>query len=202
LLNSIDLAHFPKSEYWEFDQKMFKGKVKGVEGQDVGGLVLKKGAPASKAVEELFSDNAGSHLSTDCATRIAIILWKTRLDMFVPRGYKTSAFDSLYGRVGIELGGFRKAKALVSVKDLGHALLPGDIVLFRVPDAKEEGFANENTIYLGLNRYYAPGVGLFKSRKGLRNALKKLQKDGAIEAPYFDADQTSSPAIFAPFRVK
>lgn len=124
-----------------------------------------------KALDELLS--LGPTVQLDCRAAVTMIHWMAWTDYFSNMN-RTPVFEDHFIYDSVRLGGTRpsehemamwigkdlNAKHRVISLDKVHVndptLIPGDIVMFFTPFAKEPSMRIQNTVYLGNNQYYYP----------------------------------------------
>lgn len=144
------VARFDASKYWETKKVDYKGR-------KLEGIVLKKDISPTKGIDTIASEaKPGKPVIADCSSSVMISV----LTGF--SYYMGSAFDNLFADKPLIIAGPYGLDRFITFPkaDEKHDLLPGDTRVFFSPGAKRDDLKSENSIYLGEDKYYAPGVGI------------------------------------------
>ncbi len=144
-----------------------------------GGWLLKPGASASQAINDIFTN--GRAYGTECATAMVIIYYKALANIFPP-----AVFDRLFPR--IELMNWHhidRRLREIGLMSSGGEFLPGDRLYIRNPDVNPETpqWQGENVIDLGGGRYYGHGMGI-SDIPTIIEALNRNRAPGASQSAY------------------
>jgi hypothetical protein len=131
-----------------------KMKIDGVD-RELTGIRPKDGAP-SQALDALRKVSKDNPVIADCASTVYLVIL-TALRLYLgPDG-----FDKLFSKEKpFVIAGPYGIDRFVKLTTEKTDLLPGDTRVFENKGAKDPSYVNENTIYLGDNSYYAPGIGI------------------------------------------
>lgn len=144
-----------------------------------GGFLLKSGALASGAVNDIFTN--GRKYATECATAMVIVYYKALLNTFSPSLFNR-VFRSIYLMNWHSLDPMlREIGAPRPVSDI----LPGDRAYIKNPDVdpKTPELQGENIIVLSDSLYYGHGVGITTSERIIK-LLNQNRFRGATRSAY------------------
>ncbi|MBI1916597.1 MAG: hypothetical protein HYS12_17955 [Planctomycetes bacterium] len=170
----------PLKEFWESD--------------GLGGIRVIAGKSRAEALDALFKND--KDLSVDCATGTIVVSLKALRD------FHKDNFDKLFPK--LNLRGFRThpevrrvGQGVGAILFTAAPLFPGDRVMFKNPDAKEDAWKNENTVYLGGGKFdaqgnyvsggefFGHGIGI-RSPEGMIERLNAKRREGATQSAYME----------------
>jgi hypothetical protein len=192
-----NLAEFPipsgsgsgavPSKYWKEvkDDKIAKNP-KG----DALGTLLRIGDKPSQAIDELFMPRpVDDQPRFDCATTCLVVLQRAQLlyaqslggdavDQFDKR-FKDSKYLGITNDKNPSW-----LNQLIITNDGGtvREYLPGDIAPFINPQGEKPIWRAENTIFLGNDQYFGPGIGIYNKEGIIKELNDKRIKDATTTA--------------------
>jgi len=150
-----------------------------------GGFQVRGDRAVSDAIRDIFRH--GDRYAFECATAIAIVMYKSVLDCIAE-----SSFNELFRGLLLYDWHLDSDLRLITVNDASEAY-PGDVQYFKNPDVSflTPWWQGENVVKLGENLYYGHGVGILPS-EGIIAKLNSHRKIGAKRSAYM-LNQTSYP---------
>jgi protein-glutamine gamma-glutamyltransferase len=156
------------------------------EVRGAAGIQVKNGKKPSDGIDEIFAKPKKA--TFDCSSATMLIAHKAMKEV-----YGAAQYDTKIKR--LEIDGFEVDPDLRA--RYGHdkvPIRPGDRVLFYNPDAAQQAWERENTIYLGGGKYFAHGLVDPKNRNGAKiyteakliELLNGLRRDNATQSAYKD----------------
>jgi protein-glutamine gamma-glutamyltransferase len=140
-----------------------------------GGFQLKKGVASQDGIRDIFAN--GSLYAFECATAVAIVLYKAVLESMDPR-----QFDVLFSDLLLFDWHFNSNLRLQDRTDPEEAVA-GDVLYFNNPgfDPATPWWRGENVVKLERDLYYGHGIGIRTAREIIAH-LNSSRKPGSTES--------------------
>jgi RHS repeat-associated protein len=176
------IVEFPEAKNWRPCEATIQGISEGkLVKVSIEGIAVKKDVKVSAAIDEIFTTTAGKEVYYDCFTAVYLAVHRGLL-----KSMGADNYDRLFANKDdprLILASVSGIQPFIKVhEDKPYDLIPGDLRAFDNPGATERSYHNENAIYLGEGRYWAPFVGIM-TKKTLLDALneKSTQKKARDE---------------------
>jgi Putative Ig domain/Protein-glutamine gamma-glutamyltransferase len=201
------IVTFPKSKQWQ-PTKLLEVQVlvgEELKKAKIIGILSKPGVRPSVAMEELFNPPSGAIAYFDCLTA-GVLAFQRGFMMFMKKDNKFDNYNSYFAKKNypLELVSYLRTVHIADIPaktDPSHPI-PGDLIRFANPNSLKATARNENTIYLGGGKYWAP----FMTDKEGSTTLKEFftkdelvarlnQLTGGLGGAYLAATGTMRPIV-------
>ena len=177
---------------------------------DNGGFMLKNGANAGEAINDIFTN--GSAYATECATAIMIVYSKALLDVFGEKLFNQQ-FPQIYL---MDWASEPILKDIIEKKNISDLLI-GDGGYFSNPDFDSDTpeWRGENVIVLPGLTYYGHGIGIETADQIIDALNSRRRNDAALTAYltktvnrlnakklsyiYYDSTRQTADLVWRPF---
>ncbi|MCL6604047.1 MAG: protein-glutamine gamma-glutamyltransferase [Paenibacillus sp.] len=146
-----------------------------------GGLLLKKGVPASVGIEDIFRN--GHLYAFECGTAMVIVLYKATLGAIGENTF------NMYFKDLFLWDWHYDSNLRVIFTHSKYETLPGDIVYFKNPDhaPEKQEWQGENAVMLRDGLYYGHGIGI-TTAEGIITSLNQERVPGSVTSAYLIND--------------
>jgi RHS repeat-associated protein len=192
------IVEFPRGKNWRAVPLTVMGKIQDrFVTRDIVGIAVKNGKKPSAAINGLFNPKNFKPGKAQFVEDKAYYACFTAVYLAILKGILTSMgpkrFDALFASKDdpkLVLASTYGHEPFLNKSDKQRDQIPGDLRTFTNPGSIEASLRDENTIYLGNGRYFAPFIGI-KTEKGVRkflnkrSSMKKAYEEGSSQRPKY-----------------